>query len=78
MVPGTSGHEPLSSDQALTSGGSSVTAVGKSSAPELMQSTPLCLEIERQQLTAYDLPLEVVDVVLAAMRPSIKSVYARH
>ena len=35
-----------------------------------------CFEIEQRQLTAFDLPPEVIDVILAARRPSTKTVYA--
>ena len=39
------------------------------------QPTPPCMEVEWRQLMAFDLPPEVVDVILAARRPSTKSVY---
>ncbi|KAJ1198543.1 hypothetical protein NDU88_002382 [Pleurodeles waltl] len=43
--------------------------------PKPVQPPPSCMEIERQQLTAFALPPEVCKVILAARRPSTKTVY---
>ena len=69
------GHEHLSYDQAATPGVSSVAAAGQGPAPEPARSSPPCFEIERRQLTAFDLSPEFVDLILTARHPSTKSVY---
>ena len=54
-----------------------MAAAGQGSPPKPAQSTHQCFETERCQLMPYDLPTKVVDVILTARRPSMKSVYAR-
>ena len=75
VVSGTSEHEHLSTDQATTLGGFSVAAAGQGPPPKFAQSTPSCVETEQWQLTAFDLPPEVVEVILAIRHPSTKSIY---
>ena len=69
VVPGTSQHEHLSSDHAAISGGSLVVATGSGPPLGCAQYTSACMEIERRQLNAFDLPPEVVDVLLGCRCP---------
>ncbi|KAJ1202815.1 hypothetical protein NDU88_006610 [Pleurodeles waltl] len=71
-------HVHRSSTQTASSGGSSVAAAGDGPPPEPVQPPPSCVEIEQQQLTAFAIPPEVCNVILAARRPSTKTVYACH
>ena len=72
MVSRTLGHEHLSSDQAATLGGSSVVVTGEGPAPKPTHAPPSCVEIERQQLNAFDLPPEICDVILQSGIPQPK------
>ncbi|KAJ1101564.1 hypothetical protein NDU88_006631 [Pleurodeles waltl] len=76
LVSRATEHVNQSSTQAASSGGSSVAAAGDGSQPEPVQPPPSIVEIERQHLTAFALPSEVCNVILAARRPSTKTVYA--
>ncbi|KAJ1208809.1 hypothetical protein NDU88_004192 [Pleurodeles waltl] len=68
-------HVHRSSSQTASLGGSSIAAAGDGPPPEPVQPLPSCVEIERQQLTAFALSPEVCNVILAARRPSTKTVY---
>lgn len=75
MLCRTPGLEDMSSDQVAPLGGAFVAVTGQSSATVPSQSPLSCLEIERRQLHTFNLPPELVDVILAARRPSMKTVY---
>ena len=67
--------EHLPSTPSASSEGPAPSTTGQGSASESPLPTPPSVEIEQNHLSGFDLPVDVVDVILAARSPSSKSVH---